>query len=258
MTNVDSNIYDLKLLDEMAQKNTPIHRLHPLVKCIATMSFLVVLASFDRHEISRLFLMALFPFYLLVFGELSIRHFFKRLLVVEPLILGIGILNPFFDSHQMMIGTWSISMGWLTFVSIAIKGTISVLVSLILIGTTGIDRLAEALRMLKVPKIFVLQLLLTYRYIGVLMEELSSMLRAYSLRAPGQKGIEFKAMGSFAGQLLLRTYDRAQRIFVAMKVRGFEGEYYVGSTARMNRKDYQFLIVWSVFFVVTRWVPLPW
>ena len=52
------------------------------------------------------------------------------------------------------------------------------------------------------------------------------MYTAYALRAPGQKGIKMKDMGSFTGQLILRSFDRAERVYQAMKCRGFHGVYY--------------------------------
>ena len=114
------------------------------------------------------------------------------------------------------------------------------------------ENLAATLRMIKVPKIFVLQLLLTYRYSTILLEEVSRMMRAYSLRAPGEKGINMKFLGSFAGQLLLRTYDRAQRVYDSMNLRGFNGEYNTGVVLRVRLNDFIYLILWCGFFIVLR------
>ena len=58
-----------------------------------------------------------------------------------------------------------INSGWITFLSLSIKILLTVVVSILLIATTGMENLACALRMIKVPKIFVMQILLTYRYI---------------------------------------------------------------------------------------------
>jgi len=51
------------------------------------------------------------------------------------------------------------------------------------------------------------------------------MLRAYMLRSPlqNENGIHIKDWGAFAGQLVLRTFDRAQRVYQAMCVRGLPG-----------------------------------
>ena len=56
--------------------------------------------------------------------------------------------------------------------------------------------------LLRMPGMLVTLLLLTYRYVGVMTEELAVMTDAYRLRAPGQKGIHYSAWGSFLGQLL--------------------------------------------------------
>jgi cobalt/nickel transport system permease protein len=119
------------------------------------------------------------------------------------------------------------------------------------------DRLASALRMLKIPRLFVLQLLLTYRYISVLMEEVARILRAYSLRAPGQKGVHRSAWGSLAGQLILRTFDRAQRVYEAMCLRGFTGEYYMVGYGRIKIRDFAYLAGWVSFFVIAKIYNIP-
>ncbi len=111
--------------------------------------------------------------------------------------------------------------------------------------------------MLRVPRIFVLQLLLTYRYISVLMEEVARSLRAYSLRAPEQKGIHRSAWGSLAGQLILRTFDRAQRIYEAMCLRGFTGEYHTGGFGRIRVWDLAYLTGWLLFFATARIYNIP-
>ena len=48
---------------------------------------------------------------------------------------------------------------------------------------------------------------------------------AYTLRTDNQKGIKMRDMGSFLGQLLLRSTDRAEQVYYAMKCRGFHGMY---------------------------------
>lgn len=163
------------------------------------------------------------------------------MLPAAPLVLGIGILNPVFDHQVFAVGGLTLSMGWITFISVCLKCLLTVFAALLLIATTGMNNLAAALRMLRIPKLFVLQLLLTYRYISVLLEEVSLIWRAYSLRAPGQKGINWKVWGPLIGQLILRTFDRAQRVYQAMCLRGFTGEYNTGSQKRLTLWD---LAIW--------------
>ena len=87
-----------------------------------------------------------------------------------------------------------------------LKGILTVFASYILIATTSIGKICHALRLLHVPKILVTEILLIYRYITVLLDEVRKMTQAYELRAPGRRGIAFREWGSFAGLLLLRQF----------------------------------------------------
>ena len=252
-----NTLYHIGLFDDLARKNTAIHRLHPLVKVITTVIYLGVIASFSRYEVTSLLPLVLFPVVILAGAELPVGSVMKRVALVQPLIIGIGILNPLFDQVQVSIGSIVIAQGWITFLSLMIKGCLTVSAGLLLIATTGMDKLAGALRLMKVPKLFVLQLLLTYRYISVLLDEAARMQRAYQLRAPGQKGIDRSVWGSFAGQLLLRTFDRAQRVYVAMKLRGFTGDYHRGDYRRASCRDLAYLAGWTLFFVFARLYNIP-
>ncbi|WP_163195061.1 cobalt ECF transporter T component CbiQ [Clostridium thermarum] len=257
MADVISTIHNMRLMDELASKDTFIHRLHPLIKLVTTLVYLTGLISMGRYEVMGLIPFILYPVLIFSLADLPMAPILKRILLVEPLIIGIGILNPIFDNYTLMFGGITISRGWITFVSIFIKCGLTVTASILLVATTGMDKLAAAMRMLRIPKIFVLQLLLTYRYISVLIEEVSRMLRAYFLRAPGQKGIEMKAWGTFAGQLLLRTLDRAQRVYEAMSLRGFNGDFNVGRIEKAVGKDYIYLTLWCIFFIIARLYNIP-
>ncbi len=256
MNRVTNALYNLRQMDDLANQKTLMHQVHPLAKIVVTLFFLVTVVSFNKYNIAGLMGLFFFPLVLMALAELPPRVMGRRLLVLEPIVIGIGLFSPFFDSNNIAIFGITISAGWVTFFSIFLKGTLTISAGLLLIATTGIDRVVEGLRMLKVPRILVLQILLTYRYILVLIEELSRMTRAYFLRAPRDRGIQSKAWGSFAGQLLLRTYDRAQRIYISMSLRGFRGEYHSGKDNPMLLKDWGYLMGWCAFFVVARWVPL--
>lgn len=257
MSKITDSLYNIRLLDDYARKDTFVHRLHPLVKLLVTVFYLTVVVSFERYEISSLLVFVFYPVLIFAFAELPAAPILKRVLLVEPFIMGIGILNPLFDNYTFMLGGIAISRGWLTFLSIFIKCGLTVVAGILLIATTGMDSLAAALRMLRIPKIFVLQLLLTYRYISVLTEEVSRMQRAYSLRAARQKGIHMSAWGSFAGQLILRTFDKGHRVYRSMNLRGFTGEYNTGHIIKAGVLDFAWLTGWILFFILARIYNIP-
>lgn len=257
MAKTINSLYNMRLLDELAQKESPIHRIHPLIKLLTTVVYLTVVMSFDRYEIIALLPFVFYPVFIFALAELPMVPILKRIIFVLPFILGIGILNPLFDDQRVVLGGILVSRGWVTFLSILIKSGLTVTVSILLIATTGMARLAAALQILKIPRIFILQLLLTYRYISVLIEEVARMQRAYSLRAPGQKGVHLSVWGSFAGQLILRTFERAQRVYQSMSLRGFTGEYNTGDVAKVGLIDFAYLASWSLFFIIARIYNLP-
>jgi cobalt/nickel transport system permease protein len=247
----------MRFMEELARKDTVLHRLNPSIKLLTTIIYIIAVVSFGRYDITGIFPFFFYPVVVFALAELPVVPILKRILLVEPFVIGIGIINIFFDNTMVTISGVTLSRGWLSLASIFLKCGLTVLASILLVATTGMDKLSEALRRFKIPKVFVLQLLLTYRYITILLEEVSRMLRAYALRAPGQDGIHRKAWGSFAGQLILRTYDRAQRVYVAMSLRGFTGEYNTGEVEKTTAKDYGYLLGWTLFFIFVRIFNIP-
>lgn len=258
MANIIQSLYNIRFLDELAEKQTVIHNIHPLAKLLTTMIYLIVVVSFGKYEISGLLPLIFYPIIIIALAEIPLLPILKRMLLIAPLAVGIGVFNPLFDhSTVSVLGGVYLSGGWISLFSILIKFFLTVLAAFIVIATTGMDRIASALRMLRVPRIFVLQLLLTYRYISVLMEETARTIQAYNLRDPFHKGIRPGVWGSLAGNLLLRTYERAQRLYLAMVQRGFKGEYNTGSNRRMRMKDVLYLCGWSLFFLSARSYNIP-
>jgi cobalt/nickel transport system permease protein len=123
-------------------------------------------------------------------------------------------------------------------------------------ATTPIDSLCAALRKLHVPGLLVTLLLLTYRYVGVMTEELAVMTDAYHLRAPGQKGIHVSAWGSFLGQLLLRSMDRAQELYASMLLRGYHDHFHYADIRPFRLPDGLYLCGSVLVFLLLRFVPV--
>ena len=103
MTNLANALYNIRLLDDLAKKNTPIHALHPLVKLLTTVIYLAVVMSFGRYEISKLLPFIFFPLVVALLAELPLMPIVHRLLMVLPLIIGIGISNPIIDNQTITI-----------------------------------------------------------------------------------------------------------------------------------------------------------
>ncbi|MFZ7134379.1 MAG: cobalt ECF transporter T component CbiQ [Eubacteriales bacterium] len=256
--NISNIIYEIRHLDEISQQDTFIHRLNPLSKLLVSFFYITITVSFNKYDILGLIPLIFYPIMIMTIGNIPYKPIFKRTLLVLPFVIGIGLFNPLLDkSIVTYIMGFPITGGWISFISLIIKCFLTVMCGLILISTTGIEGIASALRRLKVPKLFVLQILLTYRYISVLIQEASNIWLAYSLRAPGQKGVQSKVWGSLLGQLLIRTYDRGDRVYQAMVLRGFQGEYPHYSKMNPSLTDMFYTLSWVCFIALTRMYNLP-
>ena len=136
----------------------------------------------------------------------------RKLGPVLLLVCAVGIANPFFDRAVLFrAGPLPVTGGMISMATLMLKGVFAVLASYLLILTTSMESICYALRLLHVPKIMVTMVLLIYRYVIVLLKEAERISQAYSLRAPAQKGIHYRAWGTLLGQLMLRSISTGPR-----------------------------------------------
>ena len=83
------------------------------------------------------------------------------------------------------------------------------------------------------------------------------MVRARALRTFGRGGMGMGVFTSMIGQLLLRTLDRAQRIHLAMRCRGFDGTIRMVRPWHIRGRDAAFFLGWSALFVAMRLYDIP-
>lgn len=255
MNKMQKAIRELAEMDELAARSSPIHALHPAAKLIATILYIMVTLSFGKYDLSGLVPMVLWPILLFQISGTEVRTCFYKLRIVLPLVMAVGLFNPIFDRAAVaQIGGVAVSGGVISMLTLMLKGLFSLMASFLLMATTPIDLLCAALRRLHLPKMLVTLLLLTYRYVGVMTEELAVMTDAYLLRAPGQKGIHISAWGSFLGQLLLRSMDRAQELYSSMLLRGYHQHFHYAPIRPFRLRDALYLLACAAFFFLLRWV----
>lgn len=258
MSKIESGLYQLGRLDRLAAQDTPIHRLDPRAKVVTTLVFLVCVVSFGKYQVLPMLPFALFPIVLAGEGNLPLGYLARKLVVVAPFAVVVGVFNPFLDRAVMvqMFG-FGLSGGWVSFASILIRFTLTTSAALVLIGTTSFNGVCMALERLGAPDVFATQLLFLYRYIFVLGEEAVSMTRARSLRSFGGRGMSLRVYALMMGHLLLRTYDRAHRVYLAMLSRGFDGQIRVMRRLNLGVRDVVFTLGWCAVFAVFRVYNVP-
>ena len=246
---------NMRTLEELTEKDTVIHRLHPMAKMMTTFAYLIVVISFGKYDLSGLIPFAIYPVLLMALSETPYKPVLSRVLIALPFSFFAALSNIFFErTVAFQFLGMQISYGMISFSSIIFKTILTVMAVLILVSTTPVPKVAHELIRIRVPKIFVIQMMLTYRYISVLIEETSNMITAYHMRSPKQKGIVMSHMGNFAGQLLLRSFGKADRIYYAMKCRGFDGEYRFASSSSLGASDLAYIFSLIGLFVGMRFV----
>ncbi len=253
MSKLEHALSEIHHLDTDARKDQGVNRIHPLVKLAVTVCFITVTASFYKYDLAGLLRMGVYPIAVFIFGEVSFKNAVRRLRIVLPAVCLLGVFNPVFDRQPVMeSGGIIVTAGILSMFTLMVKGVYSVLASYLFIASSSIESICHALRMIHVPSVIVTQILLTYRYISLLVTEADRMMQAYMLRAPNQKGVHIKAWGSFAGQLLLRSMDRADEVYESMMLRGYRGEFGYAVKLPCRLRDIVYLAFWCAVFFCCR------
>jgi cobalt/nickel transport system permease protein len=258
MAGIADTLTDLNYLDFISTGDTFAHRLDPRAKLLTVLVFIICVVSFDRYRISGLLPFFFFPAVMIPLAGIPARYLLRKCLVLLPFAVLIGIFNPLFDRQPMVtLGPLVLTGGMVSFLSILIRFSLTVVAAFILIAMTGFTGVCLALERFRVPRVFCVQLMLLYRYIFVLSGEASRMTRAREMRSSGSKGKGIRVFGSLAGHLLLRTWDRAQRVHMAMLSRGFTGEFHIRRPLAFTGRDLAFTLAWCALFIIFRLVDLP-
>ncbi len=190
------------------------------------------------YWISYLFFFALILGVILI-AKLPLLTVFKRSLIEIPFIL-FAVLMPFFGTGKSSIffGFTIYEEGLLAAAAIIAKGTIGVLGAIALSATSTAKDILQGLERLKLPAIMVNIATFSLRYINVVSDEMERMKVARIARGFQARGVrDWKILGSAAAALFIRSYERGERVHLAMLSRGFTGALPKISNDSPNRQD---------------------
>ncbi|HPY90611.1 MAG TPA: cobalt ECF transporter T component CbiQ [Lentisphaeria bacterium] len=254
MTRLDTAISDVDALDRLATRGSPIHRLDPRAKLVVTALFLLTVVSYPKYNVVEMTPLFLYLAALLALGRIPALMLARYLLLACPFALLAGLFNPLIDRQVVTyLGPLAVTGGWLSFVSILIRFTLTVSAVLLLLASTGYVAVCAALGKLGAPRLLIIQFLMLYRFIFILTDEAARMVRAHSLRNPDEPNPPLRAWGSLAGHLLLRAYDRGQRVHTAMLARGFDGTLRLPQGFHWSMADTLFVAGSSGFLLLARY-----
>ncbi|MFH0777976.1 MAG: cobalt ECF transporter T component CbiQ [Candidatus Eisenbacteria bacterium] len=218
--------------DKYGSRESPVHRVSSSVKLVLSLVLVVSVVLLPQGLFVPLG--AVFLLLLLVCAVSRVPPGFvlMRSLVTVPFILVIGAVNLIGSGSAVITegGTGASSASGAAaprlygFLFLASKAYICTLTSVLLVSTTGSRALFAAMRRVGLPAALVTLLAFTVRYIHVAVNELVRMKRARESRLAGRlpRIVELRSLAGLAGVLFIRSYERAERVYLAMCARGFE------------------------------------
>jgi cobalt/nickel transport system permease protein len=220
--------------------SSPVHRLPAEVKIVA--AFLVVLCVVATPREA----FAVFGGYLLLLAavwavaRIPVGWIARRALVEAPFVV-LAVLLPVTGGapHVEWLGVTLSEPGLLGAWNILVKGTLGVLTSLTLAATTPLRDLLLGLQRLHAPSLVVTIATLMLRYVDVIVAEarrmrLARISRGHDPRFLWQAGATARGVGA----LFVRSYERGERVHLAMLSRGWTGQMPPLSTARTSRRQW--------------------
>jgi cobalt/nickel transport system permease protein len=158
-------------------------------------------------------------------GRLPPGFLARRLLIEVPFLL-FALFLPFVGRGERVevLGVALSEEGLWAAWNIAAKATLGTATSVILAATTPVPDLLKGFARLHFPKVLTAVMGFMVRYLDVVIGELGRMRialqsRAYHPRWFGQA----RALGAAAATLFVRSYERGERVYLAMQARGYQG-----------------------------------
>lgn len=218
----------------------------PRVKILLALGFAVIVAL--TYSFRLLAAAALFCVLLLLWSGLSPGFVLKRMGLVNLFLILVVLTLPFTTPGEVLwrFGPLKASKaGFLLSLLVFFKSNLIVLSSIAFLSTSSVFGLAHALHHLRVPEKLVQLLFFTFRYLHVIERESQRLREAASLRGfvPKTNLFTYRTTAYLVGNLLVRSYDRSQRVYEAMLCRGFQGTFPVYHHFALTRRD----IIFGVF-----------
>jgi cobalt/nickel transport system permease protein len=238
---------------------SPVHRLPAHVKVVAVLGFVIAVVSTPGGaEMAFLAYAAALVVVTAVAGIGS--RFVARGLLIELPFVGFAALLPFLAGGEQVdvLGLSLSREGLADAGTLLAKATLGVWTSMLLAGTTRPQELVAGLQRRRLPRLLVETLSFMVRYLDVVADDLRRMRiardsRAFNARGPRHWGV----LASTAGTLFVRSYERGERVHLAMLSRCYTGRLVLHNDRLATRREWltaALLPLAGVIVAITAWV----
>ncbi|MFI6320898.1 cobalt ECF transporter T component CbiQ [Nonomuraea sp. NPDC050556] len=206
--------------------DTVVHRLPPQCKLVAVAAFAIVVVATPRAAFWA------FGAYLAILGCVAIlarvplAGILRRMVIELPFVvfalvipfIGLGERTEFLGVSLSVAGLWA---GW----NILAKATLGVIASILLASTTEPRAMLLGAQRLRLPALLVQIATFMLRYMDVIVDEMRRMRVARESRGFVARDLrQAPVIARSAGALFIRSYERGERVHLAMLSRGYSGQ----------------------------------
>lgn len=238
--------------EQFAYGTSAIHTLDPRAKVMAATIFSIVIAI-SRH-VETLVVALPVACVLLILARLPLGAVIKRLAAINVFVMFLWLFIPFSVPGEplfTLLGLSGSREGVNMALLITLKSNAIIIAFTALIATTPVPDLGHALRKLRVPDKLGWLLIFTYRHIFLIAQEYDRLHSAMKIRGfiPRTNLHTYRAYASLVGMVLVRSWERSERVYHAMLCRGFNGSFKSLNGFTFTHRDTAFLAL--MFIAVT-------
>jgi cobalt/nickel transport system permease protein len=205
--------------------DTPVHRMAPQCKVAATALFVLAVAATPAGTYWPYLWYLLLLSTVAVVAALPPLILLRRLLVEVPFLLFVLALPVLGAPPQVTLHGMDLSVpGLHAAAAIALKATLGLLTTGILAATTPLPEIITGLERWRVPRVFTAVAAFMVRYTDVLLGELARMRTAAACRGGNARWLwQIRDVAAGIGALVVRSFERGERVYLAMASRGYTG-----------------------------------
>ncbi len=217
--------------------SSSIHRLPAHLKIVGALGFVIAVVATPREAFWAFGVYAAVLAAITAAARLPPGFVASRLVVEAPFVL-VALLLPFFaGGDRVTVGGMDLSLpGLWTMWNILVKATLGLWTSIVLGATTTVPELLGGLGRLRVSRVLTAIAGFMLRYIDLVLGQLGRMRRAMESRAYRPRSLaDTRPIASGVGALFVRSYERGERIHLAMASRGYSGTMPAASARASSR-----------------------
>ena len=203
-------------------RDTSVHRLPPQCKLVAVLVFVLVVVSTPRDWFWAFAAYAGLLAVVALIAQVPAPTIARRMTVEIPFVT-FALLLPFL-SHGPTVQVLGLSLsenGLLGAWNVLAKATLGVVASILLAASTEPRSLLLGIERLRMPQLMMQIMQFMFRYADVVRSEMQRMHVARESRAFRARDVrQLRVLARSAGALFIRSYERGERVHLAMLSRG--------------------------------------